>query len=185
MARPRTLSDDELLDRIDAALSARATAAASGPWGLHDVAPAVGLSPAGLLKRFGSKDALLHALARRWSARIPSEPLGERPPVDELRAYVAASFGAPSDAAAVYALGEVLGDLRSPTLTAALREGWAAQAHYLEQLLTLLALPRLQDPHLGALLLLDALHGALFRHAAGLEPTPATDTLDRFLEAWA
>lgn len=184
MARPRTLSDDELLDRIDAALSERQSHAVPGPWGLQDVAPAAGLSPAGLLKRFGSKNALLHALARRWIARIPTAPLGGRPPLEELRTYVADSFGTPSDAAAVYALGEVLGDLRSPTLTAALREGWAAQVHYLEQLLTLLALPRLHDPHLGALLLLDALHGALFRHAAGLEPTPATDTLDRFLEAW-
>ncbi|WP_439565543.1 TetR/AcrR family transcriptional regulator [Microcella sp.] len=181
MARPRTLSDDELLDRIDAALSTRAD---GGPWSLHDVAPAVGLSPAGLLKRFGSKDGLLHALARRWIARIPVAPLGDLPAERELRAYVAEAFGAPSDAAAVYALGEVLGDLRSPTLTAALHEGWSAQVRYLEQLLEQLPLPRLRDPHGGAMLLLDALHGALFRHAAGLEPTPATDTLDRFLETW-
>lgn len=184
MARPRTLRDDELLDRIDAALSARMAQATSGSWSLHDVGPAVGMSPAGLLKRFGSKDGLLHALARRWIARIPTAPTGEQPPVDELRAYVAASFGAPSDAAAVYALGEVLGDLRSPTLTAALREGWAAQARYLEQLLRLLDLSRLHDAHQGALLLLDALHGSLFRHAAALEPTPATATLDRLLETW-
>lgn len=183
MARPRTLSDDELLDRIDAALSARIAQATPGSWSLHDVGPAVGMSPAGLLKRFGSKDGLLHALARRWIARIPTAPAGEQP-LDELRAYVAASFGAPSDAAAVYALGEVLGDLRSPTLTAALREGWAAQAHYLEQLLRGLDLPRLLDAHQGALLLLDALHGGLFRHAAALEPTPATATLDRLLETW-
>lgn len=184
MARPRTLSNTELLDRIDAALSDRAARAVPGSWSLHDVAPSVGLSPAGLLKRFGSKDALLEALAQRWIASIPTAPLGAHPPLDELRAYVADSFGAPSDAAAVYALGEVLGDLRSPTLTAALREGWAAQVHYLKQLLALLDLPRLHDPHDGALLLLDALHGALFRQAAGLEPTPTTTTLDCFLEVW-
>ena len=175
------MSDEELLDRIDNALSKRSEV---GAWGLHDVAPAAEISPAGLIKRFGSKEGLLHALARRWIELVPTAPRAGARPEDELRAYVTAAFGEPSDAAAVYALGELLGDLRSPKLTADLREGWAKQIRYLALLLQRLELPRLADPHQGALLLLDALHGALYRHAAALEPTPATETLDHLLETW-
>ncbi|MCB5275831.1 hypothetical protein BJG92_03385 [Arthrobacter sp. SO5] len=181
MPRPRTATDEQLLDRIDGALSTRSEV---GTWGLHDVAPAAGISPAGLIKRFGSKEGLLHALALRWIKLIPTTPHPGTRPEDELRAYVAAAFGEPSAAAAVFALGELLGDLRSPRLTADLREGWAKQARYLGLLLQELELPRLADPHHGALLLLDALHGALYRHAVSLEPSPATETLDHLLETW-
>jgi AcrR family transcriptional regulator len=175
------VSDEDLLGRIDSALSTRSGA---GAWSLHDVAPAAGISPAGLIKRFGSKEGLLHALARRWIELVPTAARAEARPEDELRAYVTAAFGAPSSAAAVFALSELLGDLLSPESTVLLREGWAKQARYLGLLLQGLELPRLENPHQGALLLLDALHGALYRHAAELEPTTTTDTLDHLLKAW-
>ncbi|WP_083389618.1 TetR family transcriptional regulator [Microbacterium hydrocarbonoxydans] len=44
---------------------------------LQDVAPAAGIGPAGLIKRFGSKVGLLHALTRRWIQLIPHGPLPE------------------------------------------------------------------------------------------------------------
>ncbi|MBD7951925.1 MULTISPECIES: TetR/AcrR family transcriptional regulator [Oerskovia] len=180
MTRPRTVTDDDLLDRIDRALSNRSTA---GPWTLHEVAPAAGISPAGLIKRFGSKADLLHALARRWTDLVPSAPSGSRP-ADELRAYVSAEFGAPSAGAAIFALDELLTDLRTPESIALLREGWDKQTRYLEQLLTAMPLPRLADPRRGALLLLDALHGSLYRQGIDLDAAPPTDTLDQLLEAW-
>ena len=71
MSRPPRSTDAELLDRIDAALTQRTS---TEPWGLGDVAPAAGISAAGLIKRFGSKERLLHALTRRWIDTVPSAP---------------------------------------------------------------------------------------------------------------
>ncbi|MFJ4106530.1 TetR/AcrR family transcriptional regulator [Oerskovia enterophila] len=180
MTRPRTVNDEDLLDRIDRALSSRRT---SGTWTLQEVAPAAGISPAGLIKRFGSKADLLHALARRWIDLVPSSPTGQEPE-EELRAYVSAEFEAPSAGAAIFALEELLADLRTPESISLLSEGWDKQARYLGQLLSAMRLPRLADPPRGALLLLDALHGSLYRRGVDLRPSPPTDTLDQLMEVW-
>jgi AcrR family transcriptional regulator len=63
MARPRKVTDDDLLGAVGALLSRE------GPGALtfQSAAAASGLSPASLVQRFGSKDALMRtALMRMW-----------------------------------------------------------------------------------------------------------------------
>ncbi len=68
MARPRTVSDSAIL-----AAAANAVAA-SGPAGvtLAQIGAGVGLTAAALLRRFGSKDQLLLALARHSAEVVPA-----------------------------------------------------------------------------------------------------------------
>lgn len=182
MVRPRRLEDDELLARIVVALEQRADLT---PWSLQDVAPAAGIGPAGLIKRFGSKRGILLALTRRWIELIPQGPLpdGTDPGV-ELREYVSREFGADSAAGAVFALSEVLSELHDPELVALLAEGWGRQAERLAEMLAEMDLPRLPDAEVGGTLLLDALHGSLFRSAVNLGRTTPLTTLEHFLEMW-
>jgi AcrR family transcriptional regulator len=181
MGRPRRNSDEELLDRIDAVLTERPS---FEPWGLGDVSPAAGISPAGLIKRFGSKEGLLQALAQRWVDTIPDAPAAPGRGLPELRTYVEENFAAAPSSAAIFGLGELLRDLRSPSLAALLRQGWTKQAAYFESLLGRVPLQDGVDPHTAALTLLDALHGSLYRQAVSLEPTNPTRTLDNLLEGW-
>lgn len=181
MIRPRAASDDDLLARIDAGLSGRTDPA---PWSLQDAATHAGMSPAGLVKRFGSKEGLLLALARRWVALVPTGRTGAEAPADELRRYVRENFDAPSPAAAVVALGELMGDLWSPASADLLRQGWAKQVAYVATLLDQVPLAAHVDPHVAARTLLDALHGALYRRAVDLDPTPPDRIVDTLLEAW-
>ena len=74
MSRRKTLSDEEILDR---ALPVMARAGPSG-FTLGDLAAEIGLSPATLLQRFGSKRRLIErSFARdnerfaRWIADLP------------------------------------------------------------------------------------------------------------------
>jgi AcrR family transcriptional regulator len=66
MPRPRTASDAEILEGATRAISRL------GPWRmtLADVAREVGLSPATLLQRFGSKRGLLLALAKTGAGTV-------------------------------------------------------------------------------------------------------------------
>lgn len=175
------MSDIELLDLIDAALGERNSTAA---WGLQDIAPAAGMSPAGLIKRFGSKEALLLALARRWITRIPSTAVGAEAPLAELRRYIEDNFAVTSASKAIFGLGELMRDLWSPAGAEILREGWRKQASYFSSLLALMSLPASLDTHQAALTLLDALHGSLYRSAVSFDPTTPTLTLDNLLKGW-
>lgn len=181
MSRPPRASDAELLDRIDAALTLRASI---DPWGLSDVAPAAGISAAGLIKRFGSKEELLHALTQRWIDGVPDAPTTPDDALGELHAYVEEHFAAATSSTAVFGLGELMRDLWSPTAAGLLREGWDKQADYLASLLACLPLRPTTDPRAAALTLLDALHGSLYRQAVALEPTPPARTLDTLVEGW-
>ena len=181
MVRPQNRSDEQLLDAIGAALAERP---AMTPWALQDVAPAAGMSPAGLIKRFGSKQELLLALTRRWIEHIPDAPTALGNELAELRAYLDETFAAPSTAAAISGLGALTRDLWSPASAALLRDGWSKQASYLAALLVHLPLRADVDPHRASLTLLDALHGSLYRQAVELEPTTPTRTLDLLLEGW-
>lgn len=181
MVRPKDRSDEQLLDAIEAALVKRP---AMTPWALHDVAPAAGMSPAGLIKRFGSKQGLLLALTRRWVAHIPDAPTALGNEVAELRAYVEENFAAQSPAAAISGLGALMRDLSSPAFSELLKDGWSKQCRYLAALLKCLPLRADVDPHQASLTLLDALHGSLYRHAVELDPTPPTRTLNLLLEGW-
>jgi AcrR family transcriptional regulator len=181
MARPRTQSDDDLLSTIETALAAHP---AMAPWGLRDVAPAAGMSPAGLLRRFGSKEQLLLALTHRWIERIPGGPTRQGQESAELRAYLNENFAASSSAAARAGLGALLRDLGSPASAALLRDGWSKQARYLSALLAHMALRPEVHPDRAALTLLDALHGGLFRQAVASEPASPDRTLDTLMEGW-
>lgn len=181
MVRPRRLENEDLLARITAAVEARAETTA---WSLADVAPAAGLSPAGLIKRFGSKTGLLRALTRRWVDGIPEKPAGVGDVLDQLSSYVSREFGAGSPAGAVFAISEVTGELGDPELAALLAEGWQKQVDLLRRHLDEIPLRRLENSDSGALLLLDALHGSLFRAAANLTPSSPLHTLNTCLELW-
>ena len=67
MARPRTVTDEALLDAAAAAVAA----VGPGALTLADISVRVGLSPATLLQRFGSKRGLLLALARHHVDDLP------------------------------------------------------------------------------------------------------------------
>jgi AcrR family transcriptional regulator len=181
MGRPRRASDQVVLDRIDAAL---AELPLMNQWVLQDVASAAGISPAGLIKRFGSKEGLLLALTRRWIDRVPNFPLQAVDPLMELREYLEGNFAAPSSASAIFGLGELMRDLWSPASAELLREGWRKQVHYFASLLENMPLRSGITPHTAALTLLDALHGSLYRRAVDLDSTTPTQTLDTLLKGW-
>lgn len=65
MSRPRSVSDEEILAATMTAIGRHGPARLT----LAHVAQEVGLSPAALVQRFGSKAALLHAAARRGPDR--------------------------------------------------------------------------------------------------------------------
>ncbi|KRF34437.1 TetR/AcrR family transcriptional regulator [Nocardioides sp. Soil805] len=79
MARPRTVSDDDFV-RAAATVAARRS---DGSWSLTEVASEVGVTPAAVVKRFGSKRGLLVAVATKWVRDLPEyapasvdDPLG-------------------------------------------------------------------------------------------------------------
>lgn len=186
MVRPRGATDAEIVERVSAFLGAREWPSAT--WTLAEVAPAAGLSPAGILKRFGSRAGLLRALGQHWLDTIPGGPRFADP-LTELRTYCGAMFAAPSAAAALGGLGDLLADLADETSAALLREGSDKQARYVAALLRGMALPRVGDQLLAARVLLDALHGGLIRGASGAGnagvPAGAADTtIDYFLTLW-
>ncbi|WEK62107.1 MAG: TetR family transcriptional regulator [Candidatus Microbacterium colombiense] len=181
MARPPRSSDAELLDRIVAALAQRTS---TEPWKLDEIAPAAGISAAGLIKRFGSKERLLLALSRRWIDGIPRAPIDPERARDELHSYGHAHFATASSSAAIAGLGELMRDLWSPEAAELLREGWTRQAHYLESLLAHLSLRADVDLRAASLLMLDALHGSLYRQAVSLDPTSPESTIDTLVKGW-
>lgn len=172
-----------LIDRIAAALSAREELE---PWTLADIAPSAGLTPAGLIKRFGSRAAILRAMSIRWIESIPEGPLEPAAPEEELRGWVAARFaggGGPHDVAS--GLVNLIDDLIDADLRSLLADGWAKEIRYLAALIAHLDLRNLRDPHAAAAVMFDALNGAMLRGAAQPDPTTATRTLDHLLEVWA
>lgn len=169
------------MDRIASALSTREQLE---PWTLADIAPAAGLSPAGLLKRFGSRSGILQALSRRWIDSIPERPQQGSAASEELRAWVAGRFGAGGSHAVAYGLVNLVDDLIDDELRGLLAEGWSKEIHYLASLLDRLDLPGLRDPVAGASLLFDSLNGAMLRSAAEADPPTTTRILDQLLEVW-
>lgn len=119
MARTKTRSDDELLDAVGEALLRHGPQAFT----LADVSRRVGLSPATLLQRFGSKEALVRAFARRASSApvLDVAPGAARPILALRRAFRAlarALGGARGLRSSVALFAE---DVRDPVLRAAAR----------------------------------------------------------------
>lgn len=184
MARPRTASDEEIVARVAEALAEREWPQAT--WTLAEVAPAAQMSPAGLVKRFGSRAGLLRALGAHWVAAIPEAPIRQQPPIVELRAFARGTFGAPTAAAALAGIGDLFADLADEGTAASLRAGNAKQRRYVAELLREIVASRAGEPERAAGALLDALHGAMLRWATGGDGTAVTtdDTIDYFLELW-
>jgi len=181
MARPRRDEQQVLLERIAVTLQERQSLE---PWTLAEIAPAAGLSPAGLLKRFGSRQGILVALSRRWIDSIPDSPDGQAAPHRELRRWVERRFSPDGPEHVAQGLVNLLDDLMDTQLRGLLAEGWAKEIRYLSALLGQAGLPGLADPDRGACLLFDALNGAMLRHATeSAAPSPA-QTLDDLMEAW-
>lgn len=155
------------------------------PWTLAEISPAAGLSPAGLLKRFGSRHGILLALSRRWIDAIPTTTdVGASPADEELRSWVARRFAANGPDQVAQGLVNLLDDLVDDHLRGLLGEGWAKEIRYLSSLLASMGLPRLADPDRAAALLFDALNGAMLRCATEPGPLLLTQALDELLEAW-
>jgi AcrR family transcriptional regulator len=181
VVRPRRYEQEVLLERIAVALRTRQSI---GPWTLADIAPAAGLSPAGLLKRFGSRQGILVAPSRRWIDAIPDSPERKSPPEGELRRWVARRFAPDGPGGVAQGLVNLLDDLMDDQLRGLLAQGWAKEIRYLTALLDRAGLPGLSDPGRGARLLFDALNGAMLRQATEPgAPSPAR-TLDDLMEAW-
>ncbi len=173
MARPRVLSDEQVLDRIASMLDS-----ASASWTLAGAAAAAGQHPATLIKRFGSRHGVLLALSRRWIVSIPTGPTTAEP-YGELQAWAASlSEGQASPAHLLARIDMLVEDLRDGELRALLHTGWDRHTAYLAALVE-------PAQHAGQLshvvpaatiahLLLDAAHGGLLRAAV----TPHTDAAD-------
>lgn len=185
MARPRQSTDDELLDRVAAGLSA-------GSWSLNDAARLAEVHPATLIKRFGSRQGLLAALSRRWVESLPDGPVGEGG-LGELRAWVETVATVPADRnAAVAGVAMLLEDLRDAELSRLLVTGWAKQLGYLAALIGQARaagdLRRAPAPEAAAQLLLDVQLGTTLRAAAHTSPRAGVDRgalLTHLIEGWS
>lgn len=179
-------SDDELLDSIS-----RGLASASASWTLTEAAHAAGVHPATLVKRFGSKHAVLVALSKRWSGALPEEPqTGDC--LAELAAWVDGVARPPQERSrGVANLTMLLEDLKDDELSGLLSNGWERQITYLTALIRGARahghLCRAPEPRAAAALLLDVVNGSYLRAAARAHPattvTPQT-LLHTLLESW-
>lgn len=181
MARPPRDDQDVLLDRIAGALMSRQSL---HPWTLAEISPAAGLSPAGLIKRFGSRKAILQALSKRWISGIPREPLGLVSPREELQEWAHLRFGLAGAHGASQGLIQLVDDLMDGELRVLLEEGWAREQDYVAALLQACELKRLSDAGRGATLLFDALNGAMLRQALASDADFVQETLDLLWEIW-
>lgn len=180
MARPRNLSDAQLLDRI-----AETLGTADNTWTLAEAAAGADVHPATLIKRFGSRHGLLVALSHRWIEAIPTEPLtadGRR----ELMAWIdALGDDSTSHAQVLTRLDMLLEDLRDPELRALLDLGWDRTITYLSALIVHARHERRLAGDIGAeqvaRLILDTAHGGLLRSAVATpgsaDPAQSTRTL--------
>jgi AcrR family transcriptional regulator len=162
-ARPRRLADHDLIDAAARAVAARG----DGSWSLADVAAATGMSPAALVKRFGSKSGLLRAIAARWVDQLPAyAPSSD--PVQVIRDWVDAWTDGVSDPETARGhLTLLFDEIVDPTSRRLLIEGQRRQAEYLAAALADAHDRGLIDEQLddAAELWLDLLSGAAVRGA--------------------
>jgi AcrR family transcriptional regulator len=124
MARPQRHPDSTLIEAAAATIAAQ-----SGAWSLEDVARRVGMSPAAMIKRFGSKRGLLLAVVTTWVASIPDAPAARdvAEPVAELEALVRQHFSGIEGGSAAGHLGLLLSELGDAEVRGLVAEGWRRQ----------------------------------------------------------
>ena len=179
-------SDDELLDSISQGL-----ANASGSWTLTEAAHAAGVHPATLVKRFGSRHAVLVALSKRWRGALPQEPLTDDC-FAELRAWADGVAKPPRERSrGVAGLTMLLEDLKDDELSRLLSDGWERQITYLAALIRGARadghLSGSPEPRTAAALLLDVVNGSYLRAAASAHPATTVTPralLHALLESW-
>ncbi|HYJ66749.1 MAG TPA: helix-turn-helix domain-containing protein [Nocardioidaceae bacterium] len=124
MARPRTITDDQLLS------SAAEVLAEVGPsrFTLAKAATRAGVAPATYIKRFGTKLGLFLALNHRWVNTVAAgidAAASKAAGVDRIRAaamWGVAEMDVPEHAANM--LAALALDLQHPSMTALLDQGW-------------------------------------------------------------
>ena len=182
--RPRSHSDDELLTKIESALSARP---ARGQWTLAEVGADVGVHAATLVKRFGSRKGLLLALSRRWIQAMPVTAQ-TADPVRELLTWADNTFSQAADReAALAGMDFLMRDLADDELAGCLQEGWQRQAGYVSDLLRKAALQNAPAADRAGELIVDALNGALLRGSTHPDPRTAPSPrtiITTLLETW-
>lgn len=166
MGRPRRLTDYQIIDAAAAAIVARD----DGNWSLADVAARSGMSPAALVKRFGSKSGLLHALTRQWLDALPRYlPDPDRDPRDVIRDWVrewASGLADPTTARGHLAL--LVNEITDPQTRELVRRGRRRQEAFVADALADAYRRGVLDgppPETVAALWLDLLAGAAVRGA--------------------
>jgi AcrR family transcriptional regulator len=172
VARPRTSTDAEILERI-----ATAVGGSDSAWTLAGAAEAAGLHPSTLIKRFGSREGVLLALSRRWVDAVPTGPAG-CDPYGELMAWAASLTVRGVTSSGVLARIDMLAeDLRNGELRDLLHLGWQRQIEHLTVLVEAAvdhgSLRMTTPPRLVAQLLMDTASGALLRAAVAPDPAEA------------
>lgn len=170
MARPRTSTDEEILDRIALAVSDSA-------WTLAGAAEAAGLHPSTLIKRFGSREGVLLALSRRWVDSVPSGPASSDPHAELMSWAASLSVRGITSAGVLARIDMLAEDLRNEELRGLLHLGWQRQLDHLT-LLVDAAVDRgdlrvTVPARLVARLLMDTASGALLRAAVAPDPAEA------------
>ena len=124
MARPRRHPDSTLIDAAAAAIAERGVS----EWSLEDVAARTGMSPAALVKRFGSKRSLLLAVVTAWVELIPDPPAGGiADPLGMLVRQLRDDFAGLEAGTAPAHLGLLLAEIGDAEIRPLVREGWRRQ----------------------------------------------------------
>ncbi|WNV91337.1 TetR/AcrR family transcriptional regulator [Umezawaea sp. Da 62-37] len=159
MARPKTITDERLLDAT-AVLVGR-----KGPgFTLAEVAAEAGVSVGTIAQRFGSKSGLLQEVSRTATriavARMRAAATAAVDPADGLRAALLTLFGELADPeVAANSLAQLGVDLVDPSLRALLVEHFTAVEDELRDLVRAAALPGAPDPALAARVLAGLVNG--------------------------
>ena len=149
------------------------------------------MSPAALVKRFGSKRGLLLAVVTTWVATIPDASLdGIGDPLDVLEAQLRDDFVGLEAATSTAHLGLLLAELADPEIRSLVREGWRRQQAVYTALLSAAqrqgALRGPAPERAGAMVMALA-QGVALRWSVepdGALPDAQTAALDILLEGW-
>ncbi len=165
MARPRTITDDDLLS------SAAAVLADVGPsqFTLAKAAARAGVAPATYVKRFGTKQGVFLALSRRWAESVSEGMAAEAAAttgVDRIRAAAMWGVAEMDDPErATNMLAALALDLQSPPMTALLDQGWATWRErvlaHIEEAVAAGRLSRAPTPSVAADMLFALVQGTL------------------------
>ncbi|PRY45799.1 TetR/AcrR family transcriptional regulator [Umezawaea tangerina] len=159
MARPKTITDERLLDATMLVIGRR------GPeFTLAEVAAEAGVSVGTIAQRFGSKSGLLQEVSRVTTriavTRMRDAAGATDDPVDGLRAALLTLFGELADPeVAANSLAQLGVDLVDPSLRALLVEHFAAVEDELCVLVRAAALPSAPAPELAARVLAGLING--------------------------